>query len=95
MLIGCCPSKHLCAQIMEQYHGGPLGGYYSGNRLYNVLRNQGYVHCLKFCGSYPQCAIVSGGKKNGKQPLHPIPVHRSFQILGLDIMDLPVIEQGN
>ena len=28
-------------------------------------------------------------------PLHLIPVQRPFRILGLDIMDLPVTEQGN
>ena len=92
--------QQLRTQVLEQYHGGPLGGHYSGNRLYNVLSSQWYwdgmyTDCLKFCRSCPQCAIVSGGERNGKQPLHPIPVQRSFQILGLDIMDLPTTEQGN
>jgi len=51
------------------------------------------VACCKFC---PQCAIVIGGERHIKQPLHPIPVQRPFQqIIGLDIMDLPVTEQGN
>ena len=84
--------QQLCTQVLEQYHGGPLGGHYSGNWLYNVLSSQWYwdgmyTDCLKFCRSCPQCAIVSGGERNGKQPLHPIPVQRPFQILGLDIMD--------
>ena len=92
--------QQLRKQVMEQYHGGPLGGHYSGNRLYNILSAQWYwdgmyADCLKFCRSCPQCAIVSGGERNGKQPLHPIPVQRPFQILGLDIMDLPATEQGN
>ncbi len=27
--------------------------------------------------------------------LHPIPVHRPFQIVGVDVMDLPVTTNGN
>ena len=89
--------QQLRTQVLEQYHGGPLGGHYSGNRLHYVLSSQWYcdgmyTDCLKFCRPCPQCAIVSGGERNGKQPLHPISVQRPFQILGLDIMDLPVTE---
>ena len=29
--------KQLRQRIMQEYHVGPLGGHYSGNRLYNVL----------------------------------------------------------
>ena len=29
-----------------EYHGGPIGGHYSGNRLYNVLSSQYY---WEFC----------------------------------------------
>ena len=32
---------------------------------------------------------------NQKPPLCPIPVQRPFQIIGVDIMTLPVISQGN
>ena len=30
-----------------------------------------------------------------KPPLHPIPVQRVFQIIGVDVMDLPRTEAGN
>ena len=82
-------------QVMEQYHGGPLGGHYSGNGLYYVLSSLWYwdgvyTGALNVCRSCPQCAIVSGGERSGKQPyIHPIPVQWPFQILGLAIMDLP------
>ena len=87
-------------RIMLEYHGGLLGGHYSGNRLYNVLITNWYWDgmyndALEFCRSCPQCAIVTGGERHVKQPLHPIPVQRIFQIIGLDIMDLLVTEQGN
>ena len=62
---------------------------------YTVVSGIGMVCILIVCRSCPQCDIVSGGERNGKQPLHPIPVQRPFQILGLDIMDLPATEQSN
>ena len=30
-----------------------------------------------------------------RPPLHPIPVSRPFQILGVDVMDLPLTASGN
>ena len=81
---------------MKEYHGGLLGGHYSGNRLYNVLSDNWYwdgmyTDALEFCRSCPQCAIVTGGggMSSNRYTLH-IPVQRIFQIIGLDIMDLPV-----
>jgi len=61
---------------MEQYCG-PLGGHFSSNRLHNVLSKQWYwdaygmyADALKFHRLCPRCTTVSGGKRNGKQPLH-------------------------
>ena len=50
---------------------------------------------VEFHKSCPQCAIVLGGEKHVKQPLHPILVQRPFQIIGLNIMDLPMTDQDN
>jgi len=36
-----------------------------------------------------------GGEKPRKLPLQPITVSRPFQILGVDVMDLPLTENGN
>ena len=54
-----------------------------------------YKDCIQYCRSYPECRFVSGGGKPGKPPLKPIPVSRPFQILGIDIMELPKSEKGN
>ena len=50
------------------------------------------VQQVKCC---TECAIVCGGGKVGLPPLYPIPVQRPFQILAVDIMDLPATTQGN
>ena len=48
-----------------------------------------YSEVIKHCSSCPQCAIVNSSGRINKPPLHPIPVARVFQIVGVDIMDLP------
>ena len=49
-----------------------------------------YSDVMSHCVSCPQCA----GRVN-RPPLHPIPVSRPFEIIGVDIMDLPPIKSGN
>ena len=39
--------------------------------------------------------MSGSGRVNNGPPLHPIPVQRAFQIVGLDVMDLPKTESGN
>ena len=48
-----------------------------------------YEDCMKYC------AIVSGVGRRNKPPLSPIPVERPFQIVGVDVMELPKTERGN
>ena len=50
---------------------------------------------MNHCHNCPQCVLMSGSGRHVKPPLHPIPVSRPFQVLGVDIMDLPVTESGN
>ena len=92
--------KHLREEIMKENHSGIMAGHFSGNRLYNTLVRQWwwegmYKDVTAFCKSCPQCAIVSGGSKTHKPLLHPIPVQRPFQIMGVDIMELPKTKKGN
>lgn len=54
-----------------------------------------YIQTLRYARACPQCAIVSGGGKPSRPPLHPIPVRRLFQIVGVDIMEHPRTDQGN
>ena len=42
-----------------------------------------------------QCGIVTGGGRRLNPPLMPIPVERVFQIIGVDIMELPKTKQVN
>ena len=50
---------------------------------------------FRFAKACPECAIATGTGRRIKPPLHPIPVSRSFQILAIDVMDLPPTKRGN
>ena len=39
--------------------------------------------------------VVCGSERVQRPPLHPIPVQKPFQIIGVDIMELPITESGN
>ena len=91
---------HLQRQILEEGHGGGNAGHFSGPRLYATLRRKWwwqnmYRHAVEFCKNCGECATVAGVGRRNKPPLHPIPVQRPFQIVGLDIMELPKTDQGN
>ena len=54
-----------------------------------------YSDAEKLAKACPECAVAMGTGRKKRPPLHPIPVLRPFQILGIDVMDLPVTEKGN
>ena len=57
-----------------------------GGRVCTVI----YALCI-----LSTCAIVNPFGKINKQPLHPIPFSHPFQIIGVNMMDLPVTKSGN
>lgn len=92
--------RHLSKAIIEDCHAGRMAGHFSGARLYSTLSRQWwwrtmYRDILEFCKNCGQCATVTGVGRCSCPPLHPIPVRRPFQIIGVDIMQLPITEQGN
>ncbi len=54
-----------------------------------------YTDTQQHCRNCPQCTVVTGAGRQAKPPLQPIPVERVFQIVGVDVMDLPKTERGN
>ena len=86
--------EHLRLQIMEESHRGPMARHFSGHRLFNTLSRHWwwegmYTDVWKYVNGCPECTVVSRGGKVQRPPLHPIPVSRPFQIIGVDVMDLP------
>ena len=86
--------------IITENHCGPCAGHFAGNKMYNMLVKHWYwkgmyEDVMNYCRKCPQCVFVSGSGKCAKPPLHPIPVSKPFQIIGVDVMDLPITEDGN
>ncbi len=53
-----------------------------------------YLDTQKFAKNCPECATVTGGRRPHRPPLHVIPVQRPFQLVGVDIMNLPKTASG-
>ena len=54
-----------------------------------------YCDAVSYYKNCAECAFMSGTGQVRRPPLRPIPVQRAFQILGVDIMELPIMLRGN
>ena len=92
--------KSMQQRILEETHSGPFAAHFSGQRMFNTLVTSWwwehmFEDAVRVAKSCPECAITTGTGRRGKPPLHLIPIGHPFQILGVDVMDLPLTEQGN
>ena len=92
--------EHLRQRMLEENHRSHVGAHFSGSKLFNALARHWwwegmFADVIHFTRNCPECTIVTGGGKTSRPPLHPIPVQRPFQIVGVDIMELPVTTTGN
>ena len=74
--------------IITENHCGPCAGHFAGNKMYNMLVKHWYwkgmyEDIMNYCRECPQCVFVSGSGKCAKLSLHPIPVSKPFQIVGV------------
>ena len=91
---------HLQEQLLTEHHSSLSGGHFGVKKPYGALARHWwwdgmYSDVIKFVTNCPECAIVTGGGRHHRAPLHPIPVCRPFQIVGVDIMELPQTNRGN
>ena len=82
--------QHFHKQLLEENHRGLYGGHFSGGKLYNALVKRWwwrgmYTDVLAYCKKCPECVVVAGAGRQHRPPLHPIPIQRPFQIIGLDM----------
>ena len=91
---------HLRRQLMDEHHRGPCGSHFAADKLYGAVSCHWWWQgmrrdILHFIRNFPECTVVSGGQRTVYPPLHPIEICRPFQIIGVDIMDLPLTKRGN
>ena len=92
--------EHLRQSLLDKTHRSQMGGHFSGQRLYNTLSKNWwwegmYSDAMKFVQGCPECLIVKGSGRHQPPPLHLISVCRPFQIIGVDVMDLPKTSSDN
>jgi len=93
--------QQLHQMVIQVYHDGQLIGHFSGPRLYKSLVRQWWWprmysgDMIAYASNCSQCAIVKSTGRRQKPLLQPILTERPFQILGVDIMELPVTSKGN
>ena len=92
--------NHLRTGFMELFHCGPFAGHFSGQRTYSAMYSKFwwdgmFTDVQRFCKNWPPCTTVPGGPKVGQPPLQPIPVQKPFQLVGVDVVDLPKTDLGN
>ena len=54
-----------------------------------------YQDIINYTRNCPQCAIATGVGRRQLPPMKSIPVDHPFQIVGVDIMELPLTTNGN
>ena len=92
--------SNLKQSLIDEYHSGIMAGHFSGPRVYQEMSQKWWWHqmyhdilnTVKCC---PQCATVTGPGRKQLPPLQSIPVDHPFQIVGVDIMELPLATNGN
>jgi len=86
--------------ILEENHSSGMASHFAVSHLYAAFSHSWwwegmYSNVYKFCHCCPQCATATGGGRKSKPPLHPIPVQRPFQIIRVDVLELPKTENRN
>ena len=92
--------RHLREELLQEHHSSLTGGHFGVKKTYGALVRHWWWDGMhsdvsKFITNCPECAVVTGGGRHYRAPLHPIPVSRPFQIVGVDILELPATDRGN
>ena len=87
-------------KLIEEYHAGVMSGHFSGPKIYKATSrqwwwNRMYQDIVNYTRKCPQCAIATGVGRRQSPPMKSIPVDCPFQIVGVDIMELPLTTNGN
>ena len=81
--------EHLREQLLTEYHSSLTGGHFGVKTCGTLIRQRWwdgmYSDVVKLVTNCPECTIVTGGGRHHRAPLHPIPVSRPFQIVGVDV----------
>ena len=85
---------------MAEANAGRFSGHFSPKAAYTTLAKRYwwdgmYRDVHSHCRSCLTCATYQGTGRRTKQSLMPIPVGEAFHRVGVDIMELPLTQNGN
>ena len=85
--------------IMEEHYSSAMSGHFSSEKLmkfcYAMWWQGTYGDVIAHCRSCPQCAIVNASEKINQLLLHPLSAEQVLQIIGVDVIDLLLTDNGN
>ena len=86
-------SNNRCYETLTQVHMEVISQGSASTLL--LWPTGGGRECSMTPGDLQEPARNAGGGRASRPPLYPIPMSKPFQILGIDVMDLPLTDQGN
>ena len=86
--------------ILQESHSGVFSGHFAVHGLYKKLATQFwwphmYSDVYHHCRSCLTCATFNGSGRRHHPPLKPLPLGAPFERLGIDIMEMPLTQDGN
>lgn len=86
--------------LMKEHHTGKFAGHFTERKMYATLSTRYWWQGMRadvrhFCRSCLVCASRKGTGRGGRPPLQSIPVGGPFEMVGVDILQLPQSYQGN
>ena len=83
-----------------EYHDGTFAGHFGEQQIYNTLHNRYWWQGMRadvslFCCTCLVCASRKGRRRSKQPPLQSIPVGEPFEMVGVDILQLPPSNNGN
>jgi hypothetical protein len=84
--------------LLTRLHSDPLSGHFGIENTFNRTKNryywpQMYSSIRKFIQHYNICQ--RRGKPRQQEPLHPLPVSKPFDRVGIDLLQLPITSTGH
>ena len=85
---------------MEEVHSGAFSGHFAARGLFRKLAKQYwwkdmYTNIYHYCHNCLTCVSYSGSSHKTRAPLQPLLVGAPFECVGIDIMEMPQICEGN
>lgn len=86
--------------LIKEHHDGKFAGHFAERKIYATMKTRYWWKGMRsdiptFCRSCLVCVSRKGAGHKKKPPLQPIPVGGPFEMVGVDVLQLPLSRNGN